>query len=372
MSKIINELATIKVSNEVLDQLSVGDIFQKFKENYQKLDDLKRFRGEYERQNFLMRWWNNDQLRDAQLDSAEVQAEFSKVIGQLMVISIMQSKKLFEQQTQLNDQQGNLKNQADGIANHAKKLQAQHQELAEQSKRLEDLMHNYFELKGLTEEGAQKLIEIAREVKATKDKLLDEFNMRSKEVEKFCAEVSLCVKNFSVQMDKRIRQDGEKIQAEISSVKNETREMFAAGEKENKKYQDAVWNVLIQYRGRLEESRHELEGLLQEKHSALELGFAECVNDFGKKYSYFDEKIAEIKNSIEATSFKLIGLRNDLVDMNGFQVRSDEQQKKYQNSMQLFERKVTNDIRGLWYLFLMVLVMAVVALGLMARAVGLI
>lgn len=92
MSQIINELATIEVSNEVLQQLDVGGIYQSFSKNYRKLDDLKNFRTEYEKKNWLMRWWHNDKLRDAQLDSAEVQAEFSKTIGQLMMISIMQSK----------------------------------------------------------------------------------------------------------------------------------------------------------------------------------------------------------------------------------------------------------------------------------------
>ena len=74
MSEIINQLSSLEVSNEILHQLDVGGIYQSFSKNYRKLDDLKNFRSDYEKKNGLMRWWHNDKLRDAQLDSAEVQA----------------------------------------------------------------------------------------------------------------------------------------------------------------------------------------------------------------------------------------------------------------------------------------------------------
>jgi hypothetical protein len=92
MTQIINELATIEVSEEMLQQLDIDRIYQSFSENYRKLDNLKNTRSAHEDRSWIGRWWNSDELRDAQLDSAEVQAEFSKAIGQLMVISIMQSR----------------------------------------------------------------------------------------------------------------------------------------------------------------------------------------------------------------------------------------------------------------------------------------
>lgn len=184
MNEILNELATIEVSSEVLQQMELDKIYESFRSNYQKLDGLKNFRESYEKKGRLMRWWHNDKLRDAQLDSAEVQAEFSKTIGQLMMLSIMQSKELTEQQTQINAQQGKLKRQADGIEQNAEQLQQQHTTLAEQSAKLETLVHEYFALKGLTEEGAQKLIDIANDIKATKSSMLDEFSNRAGQLER--------------------------------------------------------------------------------------------------------------------------------------------------------------------------------------------
>jgi chromosome segregation ATPase len=179
MSQIINELATIDVSNETIQQLDLAGIYRSFSENYKKLDALKGFRSEYEKQNGLMRWWHNDQLRNAQLDSAEVQGEFSKTIGQLMLISIMQSKKLAEQQVVLNEQQHKLEKQANGIAEHAGKLQEQHGKLARQSDELKTLVEDYIALKGLTEDGMNKLVAIAKEVTTTKETLVRQVDARA-------------------------------------------------------------------------------------------------------------------------------------------------------------------------------------------------
>ncbi|WP_342113270.1 hypothetical protein [Pseudoduganella sp. OTU4001] len=184
MSQIIHELATIEISNESMKQLDLAGIYRSFSENYKRLDEFKEFRSEYEQKNWLTRWWHNDKLRDAQMESTEVQAEFSKTIGQLMLISIMQSKKLQEQQGQLNEQQKRLKEQADGIAEQAAILQAQHHTLAEQSAQLKKLVEEYFELKGLTDEGAQKLIEIAKEIKATKDSMVQHVDERTRTLER--------------------------------------------------------------------------------------------------------------------------------------------------------------------------------------------
>lgn len=196
MSQTIHELATINVSEDAIRGLDLGGISQSFSKNFKKLDDLKKFRAEHEQRNILMRWWHNDKLRDAQLDSAEVQAEFSKTIGQLMMISILQSKKLTEQQQQLNDQQGALRKQADGIAGQAAVLQQQHQALAKQSGELERLVKDYFALKGLTEQGAQRLIEIAGEVKSTKQSMLDEFAIRSHQLESTCTALASELSNL--------------------------------------------------------------------------------------------------------------------------------------------------------------------------------
>lgn len=203
MSQIINELATIEVSNEVVQELDLAGIYRSFSENYKKLGDLKNFRSSYEKHNRAMRWWHNDKLRDAQLDSAEVQGEFSKTIGQLMMISIMQSRKLTEQQALLNEQQHKLARQADGIAENAATLQGQHRKLAEQSIELKTLVEDYIALKGLTEDGMQKLVAIAKEIKATKESMVLHVDQRTQAIEAQCSDVAAQMQALSVALEEK-------------------------------------------------------------------------------------------------------------------------------------------------------------------------
>ena len=361
MSQIINELATIEVSNEVLQHLDLGGIYQSFSQNFRKLDNLKNFRTEYEKKNRLMRWWHNDKLRDAQLDSAEIQAEFSKTIGQLMMISIMQSKKLSEQQAQLNNQQGKLKNQADGIAEHAGKLQEQHQVLAEQSQKLETLVREYFDLKGLTEEGAQKLIDIAREVKATKDGMLQAFDLRSKTVEAMCAVVQTRLESVAAQVDERIRQSAEQTQVGIAGVQRETREALAASDASQRARQEATQNIFNQGMERLTQNQHEAEARQQSQHTALESRLSELAEMYDKQAAAHQEKLGSVDVAINGLSVQSGELASALSDTKAGLASSVQQQQNYQQGMELFQNKASRSFKSLRY----------VALGLSVAVLGL-
>ncbi len=349
MSQIINKLATIEVSDDVLQQLDIDSIYQSFSENYRKLDNLKTDRLEHQKKNRLMRWWHSDELQKAQLDSAEVQAEFSKTIGQLMMISIKKKKKLSEQQTQLNEQQGKLKTQADGIAEHAGKLQEQHHVLAEQSDRLEALVREYFELKGLTEEGAQRLIEIARDVKATKDQMLQEFASSVKGVEAVCADVQSYMERFSAQMDERVRQNAEQTQAEIASVQREIREALVASEARQKTHQEATKDALGQCMERLAQNRREVETLLQSKYLALESRFSERAGMLEQKLAAFQEKFGTIDGAIEGLSVRLSDLGTVLAGLKAGMVHNAAQQQTYQDAMATFQQEVSKRLKCLSY-----------------------
>lgn len=363
MSQIINELATIEVSNEVLQQLDIGGIYQSFSKNYRKLDDLKNFRTEYEKKNRLMRWWHNDKLRDAQLDSAEVQAEFSKTIGQLMMLSIMQSKKLSEQQTQLNDQQGKLKNQADGIAEHAGKLQEQHQVLAEQSQKLEALVREYFELKGLTEEGAQKLIDIAHEVKATKDQMLQEFASRTNGVEAVCAEVQSRMESISTQVEERIHLSEKKAQSDISGVQRDTREALASFESSQRTHQEAAQSALNHGLETLAQSQREAADELQTKQAALESQISDLSDKHDHQLAAQLERLGSIDAAVEGLSVRSTEVANAIAETKAALSKSVEQQQTHQDTMAVWQREVSETLRRLRYFALGMSILFTVGLG---------
>ncbi|SOE64461.1 hypothetical protein SAMN05446935_2472 [Burkholderia sp. YR290] len=173
MNDLIQDIAQIQVPHDLLDQINMNEVLTKFRNNFKRLDDFKRARNEHEQRNALMRWWHNDKLKDAQLGAQELQAEFSKSLGQLMVISMLQAKRLADQQDQIGSQQREMKRQTERLETHTAQLDQQQGKLHQQAVDLEKLVKDFFELRGLTQDGAKQLIAIAAEVKRTRDELLD-------------------------------------------------------------------------------------------------------------------------------------------------------------------------------------------------------
>lgn len=183
LNKVVRSMSQISVPQEILSKIDINNLLQDFSDDYKKLDDLKTVRARHEDRNFVSRWWNSDELEDAQLDAAELQASFSKKLGQLMVISIAQSQQLNHQQNKLFEQQCTIKKQTEKLADNDDYLKRQQLSLEAQNTRLEKLINDYFELKDLTQEGALKLIRIASEVKETKDSLMLTFKNRMQEID---------------------------------------------------------------------------------------------------------------------------------------------------------------------------------------------
>lgn len=261
MFEVINSLAKIEFSRDVLQQLDMEGIYRDFSSIYGQLDNLKNFRADHENKNRFLQWWDNDKLADAQLDSAEVQAKFSKMIGQLMMISIAQSKGLMEQQGQLNNQQSKLESQANGIAAQASQLQIQHHTLDEQSKDLKNLMHDYFEMKGLTEDGAQRLIDIASEVKATKAGLLEEFVARELNLRALCSTVESQTDSLAVQLGSQISQIDKTTQLRSIALEDEMRKTLSTIGSDLRKEQLAEQQVNSQLLEKSRQDRIQIEAL---------------------------------------------------------------------------------------------------------------
>ncbi|MDE2429717.1 MAG: hypothetical protein KGM99_13410 [Burkholderiales bacterium] len=172
MSELIREISLLDVPEDLLRQVNIEGLIDDFRKNFKRLDDFKKTRNLHEQRNFISKWWNSDQLEKAQLDAVETQAAFSKAIGQLMVLSIVQSQQLQSQQKLLTLQQQSIKLQTERIEEHTSELHDQQLLLVKQNKDLEKLVNHYFELRGLTQEGAKKLIAIANDVQETRDELI--------------------------------------------------------------------------------------------------------------------------------------------------------------------------------------------------------
>lgn len=173
MEDIINKMALVPVSPKMIEKVDMASLLKSLEGDFEQLENFKKFRNDYEEKNFIGRWWDNNELEGAQLDAVVLQASFSKKLGQLMVVAIKQSQMLTQQQVVLKEQQEEIKSQTQDIASVNRSIADQQGKLAEQQRDMQKLIDDYFELKGLTAEGAKKLILIAKEVETTKDQLID-------------------------------------------------------------------------------------------------------------------------------------------------------------------------------------------------------
>ncbi|EWH10110.1 hypothetical protein DS2_09197 [Catenovulum agarivorans DS-2] len=184
LKQVVQSMSQVSIPQEILNKVDMKNLLQGFSDDYKKLDDLKKARSQHEDRSMIGRWLNNGELENAQLDAAELQASFSKKLGQLMVISVAQSQQLHQQQVDLSGQQKIIKKQTEQLADNDENLKTQQLSLEQQNVKLENLVNEYFELKGLTQDGALQLIKIANEVKETKEYLANDFEIRMQEIER--------------------------------------------------------------------------------------------------------------------------------------------------------------------------------------------
>ncbi|MCG9040006.1 hypothetical protein [Laribacter hongkongensis] len=182
MSNLINQLATIETDSLPI-QNDCANILADFKKNYSKLDTFKRKRSAHQNKNAIQKWWDNNELAQAQLDSIELQAEFSKTIGQLMLASIAQAKHLTEQQGELNSQQSEIKKQTEDISSQANEIICFQQKLQQQNFAIAELIKNNSDWKDWVSEKANQFILIANDINESNDQLRDECDRKKSELQ---------------------------------------------------------------------------------------------------------------------------------------------------------------------------------------------
>lgn len=160
-----------------LNQIDIKQIHEEFRERLSRLDDLKHARNEHEQQNWLGRWWYKGEMEQAQLDAQILQADFAESLAKLMAINLIQSQQLEQQQHTIILQQGLLAEQNEKLKQQTEALNEQQTELKKQGDDLDKLVRDFFNLKGITEGEARKLIAIANEVKTAKSDMYEHFEL---------------------------------------------------------------------------------------------------------------------------------------------------------------------------------------------------
>lgn len=331
MDLVVKEMSKITVPKDVLKKIDMRSLIEGFKSDYDQLGNLKKARTKHEERNWLSQIWNSGELEEAQLDAAELQASFSKKLGQLMVISIEQSKLLTQQQHNLQLQQNKIKQQATELASANVQLDEQQQEQMKQQQKLKELINDYFELKGLTAEGAEKLILIANEVKETKktifDKLERDFSaisqIKDSLFEKFELEVQVFngkLEQFEVELQSQLK----KISIEFSEKFTETQQTFDESFKNINTVMAQNYETLSQASEITNSNLAQLEIDSQTKYqelnkeltvqqTALEQTNSNLVmleDDVKSQQKKLEQELTTQQNSIEKTNSTLAGLES--------------------------------------------------------------
>lgn len=266
MTDIIERMAHLDVPNDLLKTVDVDEVLKRFQRAFRRLDDLKKFRTEHERRNAVMRWWNNDELENAQLDAQEVQAEFSKTLGQLMVISMLQARKLDGQQRQLASQQTDIHKLSDRIGSHASELAAEHARLFEQGEQLNRLVRDALDIQ-YSMETERKLIAIASQVATSRDALFAAFDEKLAEAHGLAERTRQLAAESFERITSHVEQRTAALEAQsaerVAAVQRQTAAAMSKTEQGVRAMADSLSAATTEQRGELNTAREEIGRLNQ-------------------------------------------------------------------------------------------------------------
>lgn len=167
MDDIVKQIAKADLSPDLLSKMDMSGLLEGF-----SLDDKQKDNSEHPQQpedeNAISDWW-----RSYDLEGAQLQASFSKKLGQLMVITIAQSQLLTQQQQTLQRHQAVIRKQARELENENAAVSQQQKALGGQQEALKKLSDNYQTLKAFTQDSAKQLIATANDGKSTRQALED-------------------------------------------------------------------------------------------------------------------------------------------------------------------------------------------------------
>lgn len=242
MTNLVKAIAKTPLPKEFLEQIDMKQLIVDFREDYDRLDELSEARSRHQSRNAIGRWWNRDELKDAQLDAAELQASFSKKLGQLMAISVAQAKELQQQQTHLVDQQQDIQQQTlmleasdqlilkqqQSLTRQQQELDTQQGQLSEQAQliskqqqELAKLVQEYFEIKGLTMDGAKKLIQIAQQVEATESAMRSHVDKQLEQVDSALEQQQQAQQQLLVDVETQLQGMLAEVTDQLAQTRNE-------------------------------------------------------------------------------------------------------------------------------------------------------
>lgn len=172
MSEIISQIAQINVPQDVLQNADFDGIVNDFRRHFRRLDDFQRIHGPVGMHDSLQPLWQAIAAGDHRPDTSDLEVSaLSKTLGQLIVLSVVQSQQIQHQQDVLGSQQTATRTLQQKVKQQQTVLAEHQQAQSVHSGELQQVMSQLLEVRNGLVASTQRITEIEQDAHKTREEL---------------------------------------------------------------------------------------------------------------------------------------------------------------------------------------------------------
>jgi chromosome segregation ATPase len=172
MSEIISQIAQINVPQDVLQNADFDGIVNDFRRHFRRLDDFQRIHGPVGMHDSLQPLWQAIAAGDHRPDSSDLEVSaLSKTLGQLIVLSVVQSQQIQRQQDALGSQQTATRTLQQKVKQAHATLAEHQQAQSVHNTEMQQVMHQLLEVRNGLVATTQRVTEAAQDGQKTREEL---------------------------------------------------------------------------------------------------------------------------------------------------------------------------------------------------------
>ena len=172
MSEIISQIAQINVPQDVLQNADYDGIVNDFRRHFRRLDDFQRIHGPVGLHDSLQPLWQAIAAGDHRPDTSDLEVSaLSKTLGQLIVLSVVQSQQIQRQQDALGSQQTATRTLQQKVKQAHATLAEQQQAHGVQTTDLQQVMRQLQELRSGLAATTQRVTDFSQDSRKTREEL---------------------------------------------------------------------------------------------------------------------------------------------------------------------------------------------------------
>jgi uncharacterized phage infection (PIP) family protein YhgE len=172
MSEIISQIAQINVPQDVLQNADFDGIVNDFRRHFRRLDDFQRIHGPVGMHDSLQPLWQAIAAGDHRPDNSDLEVSaLSKTLGQLIVLSVVQSQQIQRQQDALSSQQTATRTLQQKVKQAHTTLAEYQQAQGAHSGEMQQVMEQLLEVRNGLVTTTQRVTEATQDSRKTREEL---------------------------------------------------------------------------------------------------------------------------------------------------------------------------------------------------------